>query len=170
MEDDLRRLLASQTAGVVELDTISIGHPSFTKTYYLVRNLVDGFDGLLEDGVTVVHFEYCPMKWERASSEGDLDYELKITLQDLNEIVAGEVDLIAIDDPETPTVIARSYIYGRDRSVGTIQDGPYVLQVGDIGYVPTGCAFTASAKPLNNSATGTIYSIAEIPMLQGFIL
>lgn len=169
MEDELRRLLASQTAGVVELDTLSISHPSFTKTYHLVRNLVGGFDGQIETG-EIVHFEYCPMKWERASSQADLDYELKITLQDLNVIIAGEVDRIAVDDLTTPTAIARSFIYRRNRTISPIADGPYVLQIGDIGYVPRGCAFTASAKPLNSSATGTIYSISDIPMLQGFVL
>ena len=168
MNDDLKRLLASRIAGNSELETIEIYHPSFTKNYYLVRNISEGFTGILETGESVF-FQYCPMRWERGSAENNLDYDLKITFQDLNEIIAPEIDRIPIDNDISPVAIVRSFIYYRDMTIGPVADGPYRLEIRNITFDSQGSAFSASAKPLNNNGTGEIYTFNRFGLLRGFI-
>ncbi|MBB5411910.1 hypothetical protein HDG34_005876 [Paraburkholderia sp. HC6.4b] len=169
MQTELQRLLASQQAGIIELETFQVSHPNFSRSYYIVRNLPDGFTGQLEDG-SLVEFQYVPVSFERAAANGDLDYEIRITFQDLNEIIAPEVARIPVDSKVIPTCIVRSFIYRRDGTISPVADGPFVLGINSIAYTPEGCAFTASSQPLNVSATGEVYAIVDIPMLKGFVI
>lgn len=169
MNNELRRLVVNQPAGAAELETIAVYHSKFSKAYHIVRNLPGGFIGRLETGEDV-EFMYVPMKYGRASMEGDFDYGLTITMQDLNEIIAPELDRIPVDDEEIPIVIARSFIYRRDRSISTVADGPFRLEIGDVSFSHRGCSFRAEAQPLNRSATGIMYTVQDIPMLEGYIL
>lgn len=167
MIEDLKRLLASRTVGHVEVETIEISHPDFTKTYYLVRNLTSGCV-IPINGVDTV-FQYCPMRWERSSAENNLDYELKITLQDLNEIVAPEINLISIDSEIMPSVVVRTYVMDSNGNIGNVADGPFVLGVRNITFDSQGCAFAASAKPLNGNGTGELYTFSRFETLRGFV-
>lgn len=168
MIDELRLLLANRIAGKAELETIEISHSSFSETFYLVRNLTEGFNGRLEDG-SIKSFKYCPMKWERGSAENNLDYDLKITFQDLNTLIAPEVNRISIESEEMPLATVRSFVYRRDGSIGGVADGPFKLTIRDITFTPEGCAFSASAKPLNSSGTGELYTFRRFETLKGFV-
>lgn len=168
MNDELTKLLANRVAGKTELETIEIYHPDFTRTFYLVRNLTTGFIAKTEDGVQR-NFEYCPMRWERGNSENNLDYDLKITFQDLNILIAPEIYSIPIESEVMPIAVIRSYIYQRDGTIGGIADGPYRLTIRDITFTPEGCAFSASAKPLNRSGSGEIYTFRRFETLKGFV-
>lgn len=168
MIEELKKLLASRISGYVELETVEVSHPDFSKTYYLVRNMPEGFAGKLEDG-RVVHFQYCPMRWERGSADNNLDYELKLTFQDLNNLIAPEVERIPIESENTPTVIVRSFVYKRDKTISEVADGPFVLSMRNITFTGEGCAFAASAKPLNSYGSGELYTFKRFEVLRGFV-
>lgn len=169
MNEELTKLLANRVAGKTELETIEVSHPDFSKTFYLVRNLTTGFTGQLENGGSA-SFIYCPMRWERGNSENNLDYDLKITFQDLNTLIAPEVNSIPVDSEVMPVAVIRSYIYQRNGTIGGIADGPYRLTIRDITFTPEGCAFSASAKPLNNSGCGELYTFRRFETLKGFVV
>ena len=63
-------------SSVVQLETLEISHPNFTKIYRIVRNAVQGVTVTLENGSSAT-FDYYPLAIENAGVRDDLDQALK---------------------------------------------------------------------------------------------
>jgi len=152
---------------VIEYDTIEIAHPSFSKTYYVVRNAVNGLTVTLEDS-SEQEFIYYPMKIITSALKDDLDYGIRVDFGDLGEVIPIEFDSVFTADTfdTKPTVKYRSY---RSDDLTGPMWGPVTLEVAAFNFDHQGASFEARAPQLNRNRTGELYTIDRFPMLRGFI-
>lgn len=154
-------------SSVVQLETLEITHPDFTKDYRVVRNATAGLTVTLENA-EVVEFDYYPLRVVGTGTRDNLDFGLKIDLGDLGEVLPTELD--AVSDAGgfavKPTIIYRSY-----RSDDLLKPlfGPLVLQVSTFSFNRYGSSFEARAPSLNVNKTGEVYSLESFPMLRAFL-
>jgi hypothetical protein len=155
-------------SNIVELELIEISHPNFTKTYYLVRNAIDGVTVTLEGGLGSKAFEYYPLQITPVGSGDDLDQVLKVQLGDLGELLPQELDAIftANGFGIKPTLIYRTY---RSDDLTAPLYGPLRFEINNISFKAEGAVFEATAPKLNTAATGELYTTNRFPMLRGFI-
>lgn len=158
----------NSASNIVALETLQISHPSFSKTYYIVRNAINGITAYLEDGVTMVTFDYYPLQIKQTGATDDLDQTMQIDLGDLGEIVPMEIDRAFAAGTMTtkPTLVYRVY---RSDDLTAPMDGPFRFEITSIGSQGGSSSFTAEAPRLNSSRTGEIYTIDRFPMLAGFL-
>lgn len=167
---DLRHaeyFLNSKTS-VVQLDTVCIIHPSFSKTYRIVRNAVRGLTAKLETGANV-DFEYYPIKIVPNHARDDLDHSITLTFGDLGEILPLELDRV-MNTPGgmdiKPTVEYRVY---RSDDLASPLYGPLLLEVSAFTFDKYGSTFEARAPSININRTGEAYSLTRFPGLRGFL-
>lgn len=154
-------------SSVVQLETLEIYHPNFTKTYRIVRNSVEGVSVILENGASA-DFSYYPLQIENAGIRDDLDQAIKINLGDLGEVLPKELDEVSSNNGFgiKPTVIYRTY---RSDDLTRPLFGPVALEVSSFAFNREGSTFEAKAPSLNISKTGEIYKLDRFPMLRGFL-
>lgn len=154
-------------SSVVQLETLEISHPNFTKTYRIVRNAVEGVTVALENGSSAT-FDYYPLQIENAGVRDDLDQSIKINLGDLGEVLPKELDEVSSNDGFgiKPIVIYRTY---RSDDLTRPLLGPATLEVSTFAFNREGSTFEAKAPSLNINKTGEIYSLDRFPMLRGFL-
>ena len=154
-------------SSVVQLETLEISHPNFTKTYRVVRNAVEGVRVTLENGSSAT-FDYYPLQIENAGVRDDLDQSIKINLGDLGEVLPKELDEVSSNNGFgiKPIVIYRTY---RSDDLSRPLFGPVTLEVSTFAFNREGSTFEAKAPSLNINKTGEIYSLDRFPMLRGFL-
>tara|TARA_Y100001973_G_C5206110_1_gene341642 strand:+ start:947 stop:1447 length:501 start_codon:yes stop_codon:yes gene_type:complete len=158
--------LASKSS-IVQLELLEISHSSFTKTYRIVRNAVDGVTVTLEDASSQT-FDYYPLRIVGVGTRDNLDFGIKIDLGDLGEVLPEELDAVSSDDgfSEKPVVKYRTY---RSDDLTAPLFGPVVLEVRSFSFNREGSTFEAKAPSLNVNKTGELYKIDRFPMLRGFL-
>ena len=154
-------------SSVVQLETLEISHPDFTKVYRIVRNAVQGVSVTLENG-SPASFDYYPLKIENAGIRNDLDQSITINLGDLGEVLPKELDEVSSNNgfSTKPTVVYRTY---RSDDLSRPLFGPVVLEVTTFAFNREGSSFEAKAPSLNIAKTGEVYKIDRFPMLRGFL-
>lgn len=154
-------------SSVVQLETLEISHPNFTKVYRVVRNAVEGIVVTLENG-SFAAFDYYPLQIENAGVRDDLDQSIKINLGDLGEVLPKELDEVSSNAGfgTKPIVIYRTY---RSDDLSRPLFGPVTLEVSTFAFNREGSTFEAKAPTLNINKTGEIYSLDRFPMLRGFL-
>ena len=154
-------------SSVVQLETLEISHPDFTKVYRIVRNAVQGVSVSLENG-SIQSFDYYPLKIENAGIRNDLDQSITINLGDLGEVLPKELDEVSSNNGFSvkPTVVYRTY---RSDDLSRPLFGPVLLEVTTFAFNREGSSFEAKAPSLNITKTGEIYKIDRFPMLRGFL-
>lgn len=159
--------LATQSS-IVQLELLEISHPSFSQTYRLVRNAING--------ITVTHesppggsfvYTYTPMRISSLGSANDMDQAIKIEIGDLGEIVPAELDRVSADNKFTtkPIITYRTY---SSFDLTAPLFGPLTLSVDRFTFNSTGVVFEARASIININRTGELYYIDRFPMLEGF--
>lgn len=154
-------------SSVVQLETLEISHPNFTKVYRIVRNAVEGVTLTLEND-TQATFDYYPLQIENAGVRDDLDQAIKINLGDLGEVLPKELDEVSSNDGfgTKPIVIYRTY---RSDDLSRPLFGPVTLEVSSFAFNREGSTFEAKAPSLNINKTGELYKLDRFPMLRGFL-
>ncbi|MBU0801716.1 MAG: DUF1833 domain-containing protein [Alphaproteobacteria bacterium] len=154
-------------SSVVQLETLEISHPDFTKVYRIVRNAVQGVTVALENS-SLATFDYYPLKIENAGIRNDLDQSITINLGDLGEVLPKELDEVSSNNgfSTKPTVVYRTY---RSDDLSRPLFGPVVLEVTTFAFNREGSSFEAKAPSLNITKTGEVYKIDRFPMLRGFL-
>lgn len=152
---------------VYPFETLQISHPTFSQTYWIVRNAMNGITATLEDGTQQV-FTYYPLTLSASGASDDLDQTLTITLGDLGEMIPQEIDrCVAAGTMGTrPLVVYR--VYRSDNLTAPI-DGPFSYEVTTLGTKKAGSTITAGAPRLNLNQTGESYRMDRFPMLRGFL-
>lgn len=163
----LARFFLSSARSVAELELIEITHPSFSKTYRIVRNKFDGVTVLHEDGSVKV-YDYYPLRVTRSGVLDDLDSSLNIDLGDLGDIVSAEVDLVRAAGTEATKPVLKYRIYRSD-SLSFPLYGPFTYEARSFVFTRQGTSFTAQAPALNVVATGEYYTMDRFVMLRGFL-
>lgn len=167
MSDYIGFFLNSDSS-IVPLETLEISHPSFSKTYYIVRNApINGITATLEDGTTQ-NFDYYPLSIKKTGSSDDLDQTLDIQLGDLGAEIPNEIDrCFAADTMLTkPTLIYRVY---RSDDLTAPMDGPFRFEIASVPRKKAASGFQASAPKVNVSRTGQQYTLTRFPMLRALV-
>lgn len=164
---DYAEFFLKSKSSVVQLETLEISHPDFTKVYRVVRNAVQGLTAILENGVSVT-FDYYPLAIENAGVRDDLDQAITVNLGDLGEVLPKELDEIASNQGFgiKPTVVYRTY---RSDDLSRPLFGPVLLEVTSFAFNREGSTFEAKAPSLNVNKTGERYKLDRFPMLRGFL-
>lgn len=167
MTPEFVNALINRPRGQIMYETMELSHPSFSKTYYLLRNPIRGgiLRTKLETGIVVTN-EYVPSTIQWARSKTNMDQVHNITIQDLNKIVQEEESRIGLDDSTPITCKLRVYL---STNLESPADGPVELEVFNIDYDKKGCTFQASPPNANETGTGERMTTDRFPMLAGFL-
>jgi len=149
------------------LELLEISHSSFSQTYRLVRNHVNGVTVTHEDA-SVHAYQYLPMRLSLTGPRDDLEQILKVEFGDLGETIPQELDAVRADDnfEELPKVVYR--VYASDVLTSVLM-GPLILEVKRFAMTREGSVFEAKAPSLNVNKTGETYNLPRFPMLRGLL-
>lgn len=152
-------------SSIVQLECLEISHPSFSKTYRVVRNATLGIQVKHENG-EVFDYKYYPLSIASKGDTDDLDQGYQISLGDLGEDIPKEVDKVeeANSFLIKPRVMYRAY---RSDDLNHVLIGPTVLEIKAFSFNNEGASFTALAPQLNISSTGEIYDLSRFDALRG---
>lgn len=161
MSTDLRDFFFNTRESVQEYETIILEHPDFSQTYRLVRNRAGGLTTVHGGGV---FYQYLPMQIRPLASQTDMDQEIEVTLGDLGEIVAAELENIAEANGFNVKPVCTYATFRSDDTSGRMF-GPIIMNMDAVSLNRDGAAFKAKATNFNVSTTGEIYDTGRFPML-----
>jgi len=147
------------------IETYEISHPAFSQVYRYVRNDGRGGTFTLEDG-TQEFFEFYPLEATRIPVNDNLDATLAVSLGDVNDIIANEIDNLRNSTAmlERPKLIYRSYA---SNDYTTILDGPFILDIVAAERRTGQSQLDAEVPRLNDLRTGERYTVSRFPMILG---
>ena len=160
MSTDLTDFFFNTRESVVEYETLILQHPNFSQPYFLVRNK--------SPSLTTVHgpntYDYLPMTIKPLASQTDMDQEIEVTLGDLGEVIAAELENIAEANGFN---IKPQCTYATFRSDDTSARmfGPIDMNLDAVSLSKDGAAFKAKSTNFNVNTTGEIYDTTRFPML-----
>lgn len=157
----------SSSPAIAELDCIEISHANFSTTYRLVRNATNGVSVTHEGPAGPFTYDYYPMRLLPLGSSTDLDQGVKITLGDVGELIAKEIDRVqAANNMSTRPVLKYRTYRSDDLTVPLF--GPALLEVRTITSTKEGSLLEATAPYLNITRTGIIYTVKDFSPLRAF--
>jgi len=165
-DQDLREIFAVAPVESGYIEVITLKADWMSKSFYLQNKVTDGVDVVLETGETVTA-EYAPMSLGQSSSNDDLNNERTIIFQQVNDLIATEVDKFDPDNDDMPYIQSRVYIYYRDGTVSSLKSPVVTLPVTEVSFNLGAASLTASTSPVNDTATGILYSNKRFPMQKG---
>lgn len=164
---DYNAFFLDSPSSVVQLDTLQIAHPSFSQTYWLVRNKSDGLTATLETSVEQ-EFQFVPFSLTESPIDDTLEYELQIVLGDLSEIMPPEVDrMVAAGTTKTAPSVTFRRFSSDDLSEPMV--GPIPLEMVEPTVTFEGMSFSARPRSANRVATGLTYNFVQFPMARGLL-
>lgn len=166
-DSELREIYANAPVVKDTFEVITIRASWFSKAYHLQHNFTEGIEVTLETTEVVVA-EYAPMEVGQASSNADMVYERNIVIQQVNDVIAGEIALRNPESDEMPVVESRGYVMYRDGTVSQLKTPVIRTEVGKASRNNVGTSITSSTKPVNAQATGVTATTTIAPMMKGF--
>lgn len=166
-DDELREIFTSAPVEKDVFEVISLTAPFFTRVYHLQHTFTEGIEVELETGEVIVA-EYAPMDIGQASSEGNMNWNRTIIIEQVNDIIASE---LANRDPELDQKVIvefRGYVMYRDGSVSALKTPVIRNQVIEVDRDEVGSSISTSAKPISKTQTGEVATTTRVPMLRGF--
>ena len=164
---DLAGYFLDTTAAVAALDLFEITHPNFSQPYRFVPKVAAGVTVDLSPTELAATFQYVPADITPPAARDDTDASVKVTLGDIGETIATEMDNVAASCGFLVKPQVRYWLFRSD-SLSAPLVGPLVLEVDDIEFGKDGATFEATAPQLNARGTGERYSLDRFPMLRGF--
>lgn len=157
----------NSSSSVVQLETVEVSHPNFSKTYRIVRNAIRGVTATIEDASNKT-FDYYPLRLTPTKSSDDLDQAIRVELGDLGDVIPKELDLVNAAGAFgiKPSFKYRTY---RSDDLSAPLFGPLAFVINNLAFTKEGCSFDAEAPKVNLSSTGEIYTVNRFPMLKGFL-
>ncbi len=155
------------TRAAVQLETLEISHPNFSKRFLLVRNARKGITAKIEGGISTA-FQYAPLRINSNGARNDLDRGIQVSFGDLGEVLPKEIDRVEQEDAFdiNPLCIYRAY---NSDDLDNILIGPHTFEIKALSQNQTGATFEAKAPGLNITKTGELYKLDRFPMLRGFL-
>jgi hypothetical protein len=151
---------------VVQLETVELSHPNWSKVYRLVRNAVQGIQVTLETGASA-QYQYYPMQLIEGTTSDDLDQTLQIDLGDLGQVLPPELDNVAGGNGFMTRPLCLYRVYRSDDFSGPIY-GPIRYQVISVATKKKNSTLQTQAPQLNINGTGEIYRLDRFTMLRSF--
>jgi hypothetical protein len=156
----------NRSGAVVQLECLEIAHPSFSQTFYIVRNATAGLTVTHEDSTTHDYI-YVPVQIDRGNTSDDLDQKLSITLGELGRILPDEIDAVIAGEYADVRPTVRYRVYRSDNLSAPIETLK-TLHVESMSRDASGTTtFVAQAAKLNSTKTGWTYSPELFPSIRG---
>jgi hypothetical protein len=165
---DLQQIFTSAPKDKIMLEVVSIKATWFTQDYHLQAQIPDGIDVVLDTGETVTAF-YAPMQLTQASSNADLSNTRDIVIQQVNDIIASEIDGYDPATDDKPYIEARMYVVYEDDTVSAQKQNTITMPLNDVGFDESGAIISASSTPVDESSTGEIATVARNPLFRGLL-
>jgi hypothetical protein len=155
-----KKKLASNPEGERYFNTVSISHSLMTKTYDLV---IDSAPlTALDENAVSVNYKPASINYSGAYQSNDLDQEATYTISDEQNTLDSELELIPLDNNESPVVVFRGYMSGYlDKPVET-----FTYQVKAISQEKGIFTLKTGVPDLNSDQTGQIYDLDTYPMMR----
>jgi hypothetical protein len=155
----------SANRNAVQLELLEISHPSFSQTFFKVRNARNGITVTLENN-TVKTFDFLPMKIISNGNKNDLDNGVSVTFADNSDILPKELDRVLQASNFKTKPVCKYRVYSSTNLLAPLL-GPLTYVIKTLTRNREGATFSAAAPQLNNSATGLLYTFERFPMLRG---
>ena len=137
MTTDYVSFFLNASSDVAELETLEISHPSFTKTYYIVRNATNGLTATIETSA-VIDFQFYPLEITPSKSSNDLDQSITVNIGDVGQVLPTELDAVATADTFKIKPTVKYRLFRSDDLSGPML-GPIILQVESFSFARQGC-------------------------------
>ena len=166
-DDELKTIFASAPVSKTMVEVISLTASWFSQEYHLQNQIGDVITVTFENGQVVDAYP-APMNITDASSNEDLTYQKTLSIENVNDLIATELERFDPSIHEPPMMTSRMFIYYRDGTITGIKGSPIRLKVGKMDLNELGVQLSATAKETNTSATGERMTNARFPMQRGF--
>ena len=166
-DQELREIFANAPVIKDTFEVITLTASWFSQDYHLQNTFTEGVEVDIDGTPTLA--QYAPMEIGQTSSNADLTYERSIVIQQVNDIVAGEVANRDPESNELPVIQSRGYVMYRDGSVSQIKTPVISTQITKLNRDGVGTSITSSAKPVNAQATGELTTTTRFEMMKGFL-
>jgi hypothetical protein len=167
-DSELREIYASAPAVKDTFEVITLTASWFSQDYHLQHAFTEGIDVTLETA-EVVTAEYAPMEIGQASSNADMVHERNIVVQQVNDVIAGEIALRDPESAELPVMESRGYVMYRDGTVSQLKTPVTRTEINKTTRNETGVSIASSTKPVNAQATGESVTTTRVPMTKAFL-
>lgn len=163
---ELFTFMMTSPATDVLLETLELSHPSWSKTYRIIRNDCLGASLNTENGP--LFFDYVPFNLRQSGDSGDLNKKISVELSDLGEIIPDEFR--RMEDAGTLNTAPKMVVRCFSHRTGEMVLGPMKLDVrGAVFVAEKGCKLEASAKAAMANSTGTVFDIERVPTIKAFL-
>lgn len=160
----------ARNSNVARLELLEFSHPSFSKTYYVVRNMVQGVNVTLPaPDNRQQRFDFYPVSIRRPKYDGTMDSELTISFSDIqDDIIGKEIERVILQDGFEVAPKVRYWAFRSD-ALNQCIIGPTSFDITNLPYSRSGFSAVASAPKVNTNGTGQFYTLERFPMLRGFL-
>lgn len=165
-DEELREIYANAPLPKTAFIVVSLDATWFTQKFYLQNVSTDDIEVVLETGETVVA-EYAPMNYTEAGNNDDMSYTRTVLIQQVNDIIAAQMDNRQYGDNSNVNVEFRTYIMMRDGTISSIKDRVVRTQVVSLQRNAQGAKIDTSTKPITKTTTGEKQTTTRFPMLKG---
>lgn len=162
MSDALLEAAAIARIDSAMLDAFSLAHPLIDTIYFV--NDYQPLVATLEDGVTVVTFEACPIRMSRATESAEADSpQITIDCDNISGVVSDALRIIrASRDPWVLT----NYLYNSEDTSGPAVMPPTVKEFFEVSVNERTASLTAAFGDAGNKAIpATTFKRSEYPGL-----
>lgn len=162
----LSEFFLHSSPAVVYIEGIEITHSAFSGTHRLVRNA--NSLALTHEDTIDYDYTYVPLRIKTLASNTDLGQEMEITIGDLGDIIATELQNVSDANKmyEKPIVTYRCW---RSDDLTEPLFGPVRLRIDGLSLTKEGAAFRAKAASYNIVRTGETYRVERFPMLEALL-
>lgn len=167
-DTELREIYANAPVVKDTFEVLTITASWFSKDYHLQYNFTEGVEVELETSEVVIA-EYAPMEIGQASSNADMVYERNIVIQQVNDVIASEINMRDPENDEMPILQSRGYVMYRDGSVSQLKTPVTTTEINKVTRNEIGASFSSSTKPVNEQATGEQVTTTRVPMTKAFL-
>jgi len=145
-------------------DTFELLHPSWPSPILFARNSLRQLVARDENGINRT-YSYFPVTLEKAGLNPDLDYSLKLSIDDVGLVGSYVAPLSSAARQIKPTLIYRAYA-SNDLTTPLER---YALRVEKLPMNDTTCTIEAVALRLNTNGTGRRYLLNDFHGLRPYV-
>lgn len=146
------------------IETLSLEHPGFPVGVRYLTNERDGWTGTLEDGSTIVPFEYVPFTVipPRSAAEGHI--QLQVAIDNVSRELIDNLETLS----ETPTepIVLTYRVYHSDDTTVVQNDPPMVLDIQSVTATNHLVSFNAGLTNIRDRPfPSVLYTVEQFPGL-----
>lgn len=163
----LSQFFFSSKPSVVYLECVELYHPNFAvsgQTFRLVRNSASDLSLTHEGPAGPFTYTFAPMTIKPLSASSDLDQDIEITLGDVGDFIATELQNVMNSNGMLTRPTAKYRVYRSDDFSAPLF-GPINLRIDGLSMNREGASFKAKSASYNIVRTGEIYRTDRFPML-----